>query len=340
MLLTLARVTSITVSRRYLVGVERYYYGNLQRIVMYNVFTAGFQNVDKRYLLTLIPPNFDLPQGWRLISYKNLVVGLRQWFQANQVAIDHKKYIVDYMTLVDHLTTVAEECFDPTKIRESNFWFQGDHPKLLSKIGFLQTLQKFEAMAFRDYLKQTIATVLEDIAFPVKVSNDDVAAGENYIKVWSALFNNTPCVTLEPVLAEPSVDGLRFEIQIQGQQYRRLVAGPPLREAVCLDASRLEKSRRAWECLEAQGGDRWLFGREKKHDPDGRRIFMVDGTMMRTRMRGDMCFYKPHAVYQYVDIKSDGQQNQTFLRNWSVQISNDIKLAFELLRHYKITNNH
>ncbi|GHF05429.1 hypothetical protein GCM10016455_28380 [Aliiroseovarius zhejiangensis] len=302
-------------------------------------YSTRFPDVDKRYLLTLVPPSFAMPKGWKTVLYKDLAVGLQRWFEASHVSSEHRQYVVDYMTLVDHLATVAEECFDPVKIRENNFWFQGNRIQFLEKVGFSQTLQKFQAMAFRDYLKQAVPAEAASIAFPALISNDDAAPEEHHVKVWSALFNNTPCVTLEPVLADLGSEGLRFEIQIQGQQYRRLVAGPPLRNVVSRTTSRTEKSELTWACLEASGADSWLFGRERTLAPDGNRSFMLDEAMMRSKMRSDLCFYKPDVVYQYIDIAHENDLGALSLKTLPLQISRDIELAFGLLRHTEATKN-
>lgn len=296
-------------------------------------YSAKLPDVDKRYLLTLVPPGFEMPRGWETVLYKDLATRLRRWFETSQVLSEHRQYIVDYITLLDHLVVVAQECFDPAKIRENNFWFQGNQTQFLEKVGFSQTLQKFQAMAFRDFLKQAVPAGTDSRAFPALISNDDVAPEEDHVKVWSALFNNTPCVTLEPVLAGPRSEGLRFEIQIQGQQYRRLVAGPPLRDAVSYTTSRTEKSERTWACLEALGADSWLFGRERPLSPDGNRCFVLDEAMMRSKMRSDLCFYKPDVVYQYIDIAHENDLGALSLITLPLQISRDIELAFELLRH-------
>ncbi|WP_145957399.1 hypothetical protein [Phaeobacter piscinae] len=296
-------------------------------------YSTKLPSVDKRYLLTLVSPGFEIPKGWETVLYKDLAAGLRRWFETSQVLSEHRQYIVDYITLLDHLVAVAQECFDPAKIRETNFWFQGNQTQFLEKVGFSQTLQKFQAMAFRDFLKQAVPAETASSAFPALISNDDAAPEEHHVKVWSALFNNTPCVTLEPVLANPDPEGLRFEIQIQGQQYRRLVAGPPLRDAVNLTTSRTEKSARTWECLEQFGADSWLFGRERTLSPDGKRCFELDEVKRRSKMRSDLCFYKPNVVYQYIDIVLESDRGALPLKALPLQITRDIELAFELLRH-------
>jgi len=310
-------------------------------------YSSKFPSVNKRFLLTLVPPGFEMPQGWEALLYKDLADALQLWWQdtlmtetpSKSVADEHKQYVIDYITLIGHLVTVAEKCFDPEKILENDFWFRGGRTENLSKVGFSQTLQKFEAMAFRDFLKHAVPAASGGIGFPALVSNDDIAPEEDHVKVWSALFNNTPCVTLEPALANPSVEGVRFEIQIQGKQYRRLIAGPPLRDAVGL-ASRSSKSEHAWACLEASGADSWLFGRERKLAANGEKGFLLDGAVMASKMRGDLCFYKPDVVYQYLDIMPNNDHGSLSPKYLPTQISKDIKLAFELLRRCKITNNH
>ena len=306
-------------------------------------YSKKFPEVEKRYLLTLLKPSFDPEQlGWETISYADLAAKLRRWFKTAQVEPEHRQYIQyinEYMTLIEHLATVAQECFVPAKIEENGFWFKGNRPNDLEKTGLDKTFTKFQAMAFMGFLKQADPAATDSETFPPLISDHDPAPKGRFVKVWWGLFNSVPCVTLVPTLADPDSEGLRLEIQIQGHQYRRLIAGPPLRDAVSHSKQKTEKSENTWACLEAFGADRWLLGRERTIAPNRKPYFMLDGAMMRTKMNGTFCFYKPDAVYQYIEIAQENDPEALSLETLLSQISRDIELAFDLLEQFQNTKN-
>ena len=295
-------------------------------------YNKKFPETEKRILLTLVHPNFDLPSPWQELLYKDLAQLLWNWFEGAEVIQEHRQYILDYITLIGHLSTVAIECFSPQRIRENNFWFEKSQKHNLSKIGFAQTLQKFQAEALKDFMSQTVFDTLGETALPLLVSSVAKGCEKDHVKVWSALFNNTPCVTFVPVIAKPNLDGLRFEIQIQGTQYRRLVAGPPLKNTVSGQLTSSDKAEKTWECLENFASEGWLLGREIQRGSNRQKGFDLNGNRMRSSMRGNLCFYKPDVVYQYVDIAIGEDQGALLFNDLPTQIAKDILLAFELLK--------
>ncbi|MEP5152535.1 hypothetical protein [Planktotalea sp.] len=294
-------------------------------------YNAKFPSEGKRILLTLAPPSFDLPSPWTTLLYKDLEERLKHWYTTAKLAEEHRQYIGDYLTMIGHLSTVANECFDPIEVRERHFWFETEKKQSLSEIGFAQTLLKFEAMAFKDFMIEQVPAISKNPNFPRMISNTDDPFRGDHVNVWFALFNNTPCVTFEPVKTEPNSDGLRFEIQIQGTQYRRLVAGPPLRDISSQKCPRPEKAEKTWARLNELCCESWLFGQHLQRPQNGEKGFDFNGEWRRSRMSGDMCFYRPDVAYQYINIEAANNQSSLSVDQLPAQVARDIDFAFELL---------
>ncbi len=310
-----------------------------QQLERYN---TKFLGAKKRVLLTLVPPGFDtkaLATPWKTFLYRELAEKLGEWAKLAKVAQEHVQYVSDYVSMICHLSSVAASCFSHKKIVRADYWFSSSNEENLETIGFAQTLQKYQAAVFLDEMRAEVSEKMRPEVMAPLSKDGGKERGGDHVKVWSALFNNTPCVTFEPCLAQPDTAGVRFEIQVQGAQYRRLIAGPPLHPVFADKADRAEKARRTWTLLDSLGSGEWLFGRHAERDAQNAKGFYVDKTWTSSKMRGEMCFYRPDVVYQYVDIGMDEAKAGLSVAQLSDRIARDIELAFKLLRSQQNKKN-
>ncbi|MFY0660109.1 MAG: hypothetical protein JXR15_06410 [Shimia sp.] len=310
-----------------------------QQLERYN---TKFPDTRRRVLLTLVAPAFDpnaFATSWKTLLYRELAKKLGKWAKLAKVAQEHVQYIADYVSMICHLSSVAESCFSHKKIKDADYWFSSSNEETLETIGFAQTLQKYQAAVFLDDMRTRVSEkIRSEFSVPL-IKDGGKEAGGDHVKAWSALFNNTPCVTFEPCLAQPEKAGMRFEIQVQGTQYRRLIAGPPLQPIFAKKMDRAEKVQLTWETLDKRGGGEWLFGRRVERDAQNAKGFYVDETWVSSKMRGEMCFYRPDVVYQYVDIGMDEAKTGLSVAQLSDRIARDIELAFKLLRNQQDNKN-
>jgi hypothetical protein len=288
--------------------------------------------VKRRILLTLLAPDFDMPAPWETLLYEDLADRLKEWFSNADVEQDHTGYIRDYMTMITYLANVASVSFDAEKLKASHYWFGGPWGQELSEIGFAQTLTKFQAAAFLKNIEEDLKPSEKGKQLPPIWLQEGADSDRDYVWGWSALFNNTPCATFVLCPAHPVLKGLRFEFQIQGRQYRRLIAGLPLNEINAASRTKSEKCEKVWSWLESADAQGWLFGRGLlPKDAEFRKGFDVGGSRRPSSMRADMCFYSPDAVYQYLDISVEGLNGELTVEKLHEQISRDIELGFRLL---------
>lgn len=317
-------------------------YPDLAQLLAYN---GKFPDVKRRVLLTLVRPDVAPPEPWKLLSYADLATCLRGWFQGAQIGEHDRRYVMDYITLIGHLARIAETFFDPKAMFENGFWFpmatqhaskRKDQLKALAKIGLAQTFQKLEAAVLTDFLMKAVPKAADRDGLPPLVSHAAPVLDGLHIVAASGLNTQTPCVTFGPAKGMTDSKGLRYLIQIQGTQYRRLVHGRPLQAIFASDENapkakdEAEKTRRAWHCLTPQS-ERWLFGRAREKHARHGHVFDLGGLERRTAMRRDLCFYAPDAVYQYVNIAGDGDPETLSPSELSVQMAHDIFLMKELL---------
>ena len=288
--------------------------------------------VKKRILLTLLAPDFDMPTLWKTLLYADLAQHLKKWISDADVEQEHRVYVQDYITMITHQATVASVRFEASKLEDSNYWFGGPWGQELSEIGFAQTLTKFQAAAFLKKMAEKVKPSEKGKQLPPFRFQEEADSNSDYVWGWSALFNNTPCATFVLCSVQPVLKGLRFEIQIQGRQYRRLISGLPLSEIFAASRAKPEKCEKVWAWLESAGAEGWLFGRGLlPKDAEFGKGFELDGFRKPSSMRVDMCFYRPDTVYQYLDISVEGRNGELTVEKLPKQISRDIELGFRLL---------
>lgn len=306
-------------------------------------YALKFPAVEKRVLLTLFtpPPSVHaLSPSWETLHYEDLAEKLRTWRSEAEIATEHHTYIDDYILLISNLAKLSKSLFEPDRIREGNFWFRRESAVNLVDIGFQQSFTKFQAQVFRNVYLEKINRLSSDnnSGFTLYREKEDIKPEKgNCVKLWWALFNNMPCVCFEPI-PEGHSASLRFEVQVQGSQYRRLIAGDPFKGKAGVKRQEEEAYLALWNAIEENNTLSWLFNRSISKDENGKffNVFSTDGAARRraTSMQGDLCQYKPDVVYQYVNISADGSGHTLELEELAQQIHDDLKFAFDLLRTY------
>ncbi|WP_162175203.1 PD-(D/E)XK nuclease family protein [Nitratireductor aquibiodomus] len=264
--------------------------------------------------------------GWECKQYKELSKYIINWAYNNSSIIkeSHYFYIKEYAEMIFHLGSIGDEYF---RLKESGekYWFcdWGVFEKL-DRIGFGQTLKKYQASAFRqeisNFLREERYNVFDGI-------NDNL---ENYVNVWSGLFNSTPCVTFEPRLGGAS--NIVLEIQVQGGQYRHIIVNKNKNKSL-----KCSSDEKTLEVLRGMHAAEWLFGSEVKSE-HGNKYFQIscaNGTQDRisTSMRKRLCRYGDETVYQYLNISAGGEADDQSpvpkLKKW---ILRDVETAFRILK--------
>lgn len=278
-------------------------------------------------------PSFEpeaMARPWRVLQYSKLAEKLKRWAAKENILPAHQPYIHDYSEMITNLGVVARQFFNAERIRKGYWFGEWQDFELLDEIGFGKSFLKFQAQLLADDFESP----LREAGYTILRGKDNRCQG-NHVCIWWELFNGTPCVTfgVGKGTEEPET---RLEVQIQGRQYRRIMASKRINGKIARSASdKTADEDRLWKAIDDVPECDWLFGRDAFSNVEGKVIDIQNGhgkgMSLKTKMRSSLCRYQPETVHQYVNIstKRDRQEiDFTELCDWIV---GDLKYAFELL---------
>lgn len=263
---------------------------------------AGLQGYSvRKVLLSLVemPNEMKGVETWQFLELAE--VGRRIMslvteggFEADDAVIIRKyaQLCVDLGELVAKAAEVdahARIYFFPKSGMES---YTNEIDAALRELRFDDTMKKRRAVALRQEIEKRAAGFdPSDLEF----------------RTNSDLNNKTPSVGAALILKFPAprVETIALEVNIQGEQYRRVISFDGFSVAKRKDGKDAEAIR---QFVEATDGWRWLFGNVLKDgvlkSPHGQRGFFEGASGIPTSQRASMllCSYWPKHLYQYTRI--------------------------------------
>ena len=289
-----------------------------------------------RVLLTLVPASFDVTQiGWQQVLYADFADRLNGWLNQNQnVSFRDREFVASYCEMTSAIASIADAVFvAPSQVRDKIYWFglTDEWRSRLDEIRFLDTISKHSADEMQLDLEHALRLGLPDLVVnpDEKQEKDLQRSGVKFCKTWSALFNKQPCVTVE-LHRWIASNQFNLTIQIQGNQYRRLIDCDYFR--IPRSQSAVRKKFDARGIIEASDDYRWLF------DPDIHNGTVnittwnhIASSKFRTTMRKPFGTYAPKAIYQYITISDTPGGDALNANKVMASVIADVRFGLELL---------
>lgn len=293
---------------------------NLSQLLSYSCKTKDAEN---HILLTMVEPSFDAAP-WIVVTYAELADRLHSWLDQDhrsQLSTRDKAFITEYACMVREISALLGAW---SSERGGAFWFDQPDMSVLKDIRFEDTANKL--------LASTFAGVIKDCLASQKLFGSAQKAGLN-LKVAAEFFNKTPVMT---ACLHHHSHGVKLEIQIQGNQYRRMITCGKFNIPKKGQPEFKERSELLRRIEKRYSLKNWLF--HVADEGEGRKkAFEVPEWLHReggfaTGMMPEFGSYAPGGIYQYVNIaktpECDVSLGYSHLRDC---VTSDIKRGISLL---------
>ena len=260
-------------------------------------------------LLTLIKADSWIDKsGWEQKTYEDLVGFLRKWLSCNQTKTcpRDKEIIQSYCEMVEKVCKIVSHYKKSEK-----YWFDETNIQKLEEIRFADTIKKLHASRLKSDIRKKIS---------------DTQDKNINVKVKSYFHRKQACVDIQIVSNENTE--LKLIVQIQGNQYRRLVSFTNYNIAKANTNERKAKDY-ILDFVNDTDKFQWLFSEDFK--PKKSIKVKNWGKRYDTSAQKILNSYSPHAIYQYIDIEKHGKENSLKISKLLDCIVNDIELAKTLL---------
>jgi len=293
-----------------------------------------FLKVKPCILLTLVPASFEVDDiGWEEKEYKDFVKCLDCWRLKNDKLIkaEDKIIIKLYCQMISGICEVAQEYLDSDETK-GTFWFGERDLSNLEDIRFKDTYYKYEANRFAREIEISIKA---DAKCKEWLYDGEHEKKEIQIEVRANLYTKTPCTTTA-IRCEIGGRELTLEVQIQGHQYRRLIAFKGFK--IPKGKSSVELQNKLSALVEKTDKHQWLFGEGEKGVSA---VNWPDALVVETAMKIGYAKYAPTAIYRYVNVAKSKDENGALQpKDLINRVKNDVKFAVSLLQSEEYTGRY